>query len=692
MKRSQTILFQITSLFIVGSALALLIVFSENIVLRMQTLQTLSEEIRNGEAILFRETAASASQKMQYYAYSSDPGQPSIWKLRGRRSPIDAIKSENSRRIEIAIGPLFKKLRASETIHTMAILDQTGRPIHLFDKPGNSDTAIENERSASVESDAVLAGFSFPKNKLKKELGKGFTAHGNRLQQYIIFPVFSNATTLAYVYFGVDFNLLKNIFETESGAKIWPINNSDYDREFTDLTGLLSNAPKPGNAQIGSLDEKSYALANYTLILDEQPNQTLLFIRDISQIINQGRDFQTKMFLSVVAFLLIAGYLIFSILRKRLKPLSNAIETLQQLSSGDLNGKIEKIRDDEVGKIADAMEVFRSKLKDFNELNAQTSNQRVYQQEAILQQTNTLTNLLPADRKGQISEAITAIEKEIAKSRAQSGVNNLTIEEDSVTKLFAASFAVLSTELSSQYELLDEKVRTRTKELEDKSNEIQSALERNEELLLNILPRSIADRMNTQDEPIADYFEECSILFADIVGFTKLSKELGPARLVEFLNLVFSEFDDYTDQLGLEKIKTIGDNYMVAGGVPAAQKDHAFRIATMACKMMDYVETLAPIDGTKISLRIGIHSGPVVAGVIGKRKFVYDLWGDAVNTAARMESHGEPGKIHTSEATRALIADRFTIQPRGIQAIKGKGNMPTFWIVNWRSSNSASKE
>ena len=108
--------------------------------------------------------------------------------------------------------------------------------------------------------------------------------------------------------------------------------------------------------------------------------------------------------------------------------------------------------------------------------------------------------------------------------------------------------------------------------------------------------------------------------------------------------------------------------------------------------MMDYVETLAPIDGTKISLRIGIHSGPVVAGVIGKKKFVYDLWGDAVNTAARMESHGEPGKIHTSEATRALIADRFTIQPRGIQAIKGKGNMPTFWIVNWRSSNSASKE
>ena len=681
MKKSQTILFQITSLFVAGSTLALLIVFSQNIVLRLQTLQTLSEEIRKGEAILLRETLASASQKMQYYAYSSDPGQSSIWKLRGRRSPINAIKSENPKRVEIAIGPLFKKLRSSETLNTLAILDKTGRPIYIFDNPANSDDATEGKVTTDIEYKTAIGDFSFPNSKLTKGLESGFTVHGNRLQQYIVFPIFSNATILAHVYFAVDFTLLKKIFEAESGAKIWPVKNSDYDSEFRDLTGLLTKIPNSGEAQISSLGENSFAVANYNLSLDEQPNQTLLIIRDISKIIDQGRDFQMKMFLSVAVFLLLAGYLVFSVLRKRLNPLSNAIESLERLSRGDLSGKLEKFRDDEVGKITEAMEVFRSKLRSLNELNAKTSKQRVYQQEAILYQTNALTDLLPADRKSQIAEAISAIEKEIMKSRTQASLNKLTIEEDSVSQLFAASFALLSAELSSQYDLLDEKVRTRTKELENKSNEIQSALERNEELLLNILPRSIAERMNTENESIADYFEECSILFADIVGFTKLSSELGPAKLVDFLNLVFSEFDDYTDELGLEKIKTIGDNYMVAGGVPASQKDHAFRIATMACKMMNYVETLAPINGTKISLRIGIHSGPVVAGVIGKRKFVYDLWGDAVNTAARMESHSEPGKIHTSESTKILIADSFTLEPRGIQAIKGKGDMNTFWLI-----------
>lgn len=681
MKKSQTILFQITSLFVVGSTLALLIVFSENIVLRLQTLQTLSEEIRKGEAILLRETIASASQKMQYYAYSSDPGQSSIWKLRGRRSPINAIKSENSKRVEIAIGPLFKKLRSSETLNTLAILDKTGLPIFMFDNPPNSDGVTDGKVTTEFEYETAIQDFSFPNGKLTKTLESGFTVHGNRLQQYIVFPIFSNATVLAHVYFAVDFTLLKKIFEAESGAKIWPVNNSDYDIEFRNLTGLLNKIPNSGEAQISSLGEKSFAVANYNLSLDEQPNQTLLIIRDISKIIDQGRDFQMKMFLSVAIFLLLAGYLIFSVLRKRLKPLSNAIESLERLSSGDLSGKLEKVRDDEVGKITEAMEVFRSKLRSLNELNAQTNKQRVYQQEAILHQTNALTDLLPANRKSQIAEAISEIEKEITKSRTQASLNNLTIEEDSVTQLFAASFAVLGAELSSQYELLDEKVRARTKELEKKSNEIQSALERNEELLLNILPSSIAERMNNENEAIADYFEECSILFADIVGFTKLSSELGPEKLVEFLNLVFSEFDDYTDELGLEKIKTIGDNYMVAGGVPASQKDHAFRIATMACKMMNYVKTLAPINGTEISLRIGIHSGPVVAGVIGKRKFVYDLWGDAVNTAARMESHSEPGKIHTSESTKILIADSFTLEPRGIQAIKGKGDMNTFWLI-----------
>ena len=207
--------------------------------------------------------------------------------------------------------------------------------------------------------------------------------------------------------------------------------------------------------------------------------------------------------------------------------------------------------------------------------------------------------------------------------------------------------------------------------------------QKSERLLLNVLPAAIAARLKEEQKPIADGFANVSVLFADIVGFTQLSASLPPHELVQLLNGLFSEFDRAAEGLGLEKIKTIGDAYMVAGGLPMPRADHAIAVADMALAMRQIVSRYAGQNGTALRLRVGIHSGPVVAGVIGARKFIYDLWGDTVNTASRMESHGLPDEIQVSEATQALLAAHFELTPRGAIEIKGLGRMST-WLLKGR--------
>jgi adenylate cyclase len=208
---------------------------------------------------------------------------------------------------------------------------------------------------------------------------------------------------------------------------------------------------------------------------------------------------------------------------------------------------------------------------------------------------------------------------------------------------------------------------------------LDRAHQRSEELLLNILPPSIAQRLKAGGT-IADGFTNVSVLFADIVGFTRLSSRLSPERIVDVLNDLFCKFDDVAGRLGLEKIKTIGDCYMVAGGLPEPRADHAEAVAEMALAMLDIIAGLAAVTGEVLSIRIGIHSGPVVAGVIGKRKFIYDLWGDTVNIASRMESHGLPGAIQLSDASRRLLDGKYRIRSRGMIDVKGKGEMET-WLL-----------
>ena len=204
--------------------------------------------------------------------------------------------------------------------------------------------------------------------------------------------------------------------------------------------------------------------------------------------------------------------------------------------------------------------------------------------------------------------------------------------------------------------------------------------EKSESLLLNILPKEIVAILKNKPRTIADHFDGASILFADVVNFTPLSATMTPTELVELLNEVFSYFDLLTDKYGLEKIKTIGDCYMVASGVPRPRTDHAQVLTTMALDMRDYVSQ-HEFCGRKLTFRIGLNSGPVVAGVIGHKKYIYDLWGDAVNTASRMESHGRGGIIQITRATYELIKDNFVCEPRGTVNVKGKGEMEVWFVI-----------
>ncbi|MBK7580865.1 MAG: hypothetical protein IPI67_11725 [Myxococcales bacterium] len=210
---------------------------------------------------------------------------------------------------------------------------------------------------------------------------------------------------------------------------------------------------------------------------------------------------------------------------------------------------------------------------------------------------------------------------------------------------------------------------------------IEREKERSEELLLNVLPPSIAQRLMSEDGAIADGFAQVSVLFADIVGFTEMSQRLTPQQVVMRLNQIFSSFDDLVDKLKLEKIKTIGDAYMVAGGLHSHEYDHAQTIAEMALAMQRRMLEFSREFGDDLSLRIGINTGPVVAGVIGKKKFIYDVWGDTVNIASRMESHSEPRSIQVSESTYELLKDRYELRARGELEVKGKGKMKTWFLV-----------
>ncbi len=227
------------------------------------------------------------------------------------------------------------------------------------------------------------------------------------------------------------------------------------------------------------------------------------------------------------------------------------------------------------------------------------------------------------------------------------------------------------------------------KQRTDALTALRGAQEQAENLLLNILPRSIADKLRAQPQTIADQFTEASILFADVADFTPHSEHLPPSEVVGILDRLFSHFDALAEKYDVEKIKTIGDCYMVAAGVPNPRPDHARALALMGIDMLEAMRSTDAVGDLGLELRIGINSGPVVAGVIGRKRFLYDLWGDAVNTASRMESQGTPGRIQITRATHDLIEDEFVCEPRGTVSVKGKGDMETWYLVRARTVEPA---
>jgi class 3 adenylate cyclase len=240
--------------------------------------------------------------------------------------------------------------------------------------------------------------------------------------------------------------------------------------------------------------------------------------------------------------------------------------------------------------------------------------------------------------------------------------------------------AVTNTAMFAAVLVLGEAVRNR-RALGREHRLLLAEQERSERLLLNVLPAPIATRLKRSEEVIADAFPEATVLFADIVDFTVRSQRMAPQQVVQVLDELFSAFDQLARRHGLEKIKTIGDAYMVAGGLPDPRPDHAEAVAEMALAIREEVARRSDPSGQPLAVRIGIDTGPVVAGVIGTSRFIYDLWGDTVNTASRMESHGVAGCIQVTARTHDRLRDGYRFQRRGPIPVKGKGEMVTWFLL-----------
>ena len=277
--------------------------------------------------------------------------------------------------------------------------------------------------------------------------------------------------------------------------------------------------------------------------------------------------------------------------------------------------------------------------------------------------------------------------RDVEKLEQERKIQQLTVERQRIiivaASLGAALMAALGIVAFNAYRLKRRSARqleAKNKDLAEANRVITNERARSETLLLSILPPMIATQLKQSPGIIADDYPSATILFADIVGFTPLSRTVAAAELVRLLDQIFSRFDMLAARHRLEKIKTIGDCYMAVGGLPEPQSDHCERIALMALDVLEEIAAFNRTERIQVNVRIGIHSGPVVAGVIGRHKFSYDLWGDTVNTASRLESTGLSGQIHVSEEVARALKDKFDFEPRGLTEVKGVGLLPTYFL------------
>ena len=411
---------------------------------------------------------------MEYYAFDADPGKPSIWRLRGRRSPVEAIKSAVPRRIEIAIEPQYQRLVENGTLHNMTIISLTGEIIFDF-----SASAEESFMQPELAEQLSISFF-------KKATERGFIESGSSIQQFIIFPIYANATPLAYVYYGRDFRSLATAFEQDSDSLIIAAskqsNSSAQGEADSDLASLL-NLNEPGFAK---LKGKTHAVAPFSLDVGRGQSTTIYFAKNIDAAVTEGEAFFYQALILSAAFLALSGLVLFLLLRSRLRPLGDAIEVLDDLAKGNLEAQIEKKRDDEIGKIADALKVFKARINAFNDLQRNARDKKISQQAEILSQTQALAQLLPESRRQSMDGTIIELETEIEKSKTSKAQYGFAVEEDDVSGLFARSFSSLSRELSAQYDELDNLVKERTQELEIARDKANAASDTKSKFLANM--------------------------------------------------------------------------------------------------------------------------------------------------------------------------------------------------------------
>jgi adenylate cyclase len=280
-----------------------------------------------------------------------------------------------------------------------------------------------------------------------------------------------------------------------------------------------------------------------------------------------------------------------------------------------------------------------------------------------------------ADRAAELMKAVQKISSGNLGARVGASGN------DEIGEL-AGALDKMATNLDAAFEALGEKVKVSEQALVD----LEMERTRSEKLLHNILPAAIAERLRQGEETIAEVYPEVTVLFSDIVGFTELAAKLGPHETINMLNSLFGKFDELAETFGLEKIKTIGDSYMVVGGVPTRDPLHCQHIADFALAAERATEEISSVYPYPIKIRIGIHTGTVAAGVVGKKKFSYDLWGDVVNVASRFQSTSQPDRIHVSEAVRFRLIDDFMFEDVGQTELKGKGFVASFYLLGRREN------
>jgi class 3 adenylate cyclase len=281
-----------------------------------------------------------------------------------------------------------------------------------------------------------------------------------------------------------------------------------------------------------------------------------------------------------------------------------------------------------------------------------------------------------ADKK----EVVLNLFKAQSNSAADTGYVVITVQDFSLERILHAKHRLQLDELKRKNAEILQYSHGLEILVEERTTELRHAMDQSERLILNILPKKIAERLKANEGTIAERFAMVSVLFLDIVSFTPISSTMDPVQVVSFLSEIFDSFDNLVDRYNVEKIKTIGDCYLAAAGLPVPDERHGLNICDVALAMQSEIARISTSLAFELKVRIGIHSGPVVAGVIGQRKFAYDLWGDTVNIASRMESHGQQDRIQISETTYNLVKDDFDCEERGFVDFKGKGQLRAYWL------------